>query len=105
MNNNTKITYTPKGPDIEGTSGPFLTSRLMWRELASARELIGLLVCSVKNEEMSIIKRPLKKSSTVLITQTHYILSRFNRCNLVFICEIRDCWVFQQALKSDPVTS
>ena len=35
MNNNTKITYTPKGPDIEGTSGPFLTSRLMWRELAS----------------------------------------------------------------------
>ncbi|GBD96289.1 MAG TPA: hypothetical protein ENG83_15640 [Nitrospirae bacterium] len=43
MNNDIKITYTPKGPDIEGTSGPFLTSRLMWRELASARELIWRL--------------------------------------------------------------
>ncbi len=43
MNNDIKITYTPKGPDIEGTSGPFLTIRLMWRELVSARELIWRL--------------------------------------------------------------
>jgi lipopolysaccharide transport system permease protein len=41
--NSDKIKYTSKGPDIEGTSGPFLTSRLMWRELASARELIWRL--------------------------------------------------------------
>ena len=41
--NNAKITYTPKGPAIEGFSGLFLTSRLMWRELVSARELIWRL--------------------------------------------------------------
>lgn len=41
--NGVKVTYTPKGPVIEGTGGRFLTTRLMWRELGSARELIWRL--------------------------------------------------------------
>ena len=40
---NSKITYKPKGPSIEGRSGPFLTTRLMWQELLSSRELIWRL--------------------------------------------------------------
>ena len=40
MNKSITITYTPKGPNIEGKKGYFLTTRLMWRELISARELI-----------------------------------------------------------------
>lgn len=43
MNNNIKITYTPRGVSIEGISGPFLTTRLMWREVISAKELIWRL--------------------------------------------------------------
>lgn len=43
MNNDIKITYTPKGVSVEGISGPFLTTRLMWRELVSAKELIWRL--------------------------------------------------------------
>jgi lipopolysaccharide transport system permease protein len=41
--NGVKVTYTPKGPAIEGARGFFLTTRLMWRELSSARELIWRL--------------------------------------------------------------
>jgi len=37
------ITYTPKGPIIKDKSGPFLTTRLMWRELVSSKELIWRL--------------------------------------------------------------
>ncbi|MFQ5456781.1 MAG: ABC transporter permease [Nitrospirota bacterium] len=43
MNNNNTIIYTPKGPNIESESGIFLTTRLMWRELVSARGLIWRL--------------------------------------------------------------
>ncbi len=39
----TKITYTPNGPVVEGIGGPFRTTRLMWRELVSARELVWRL--------------------------------------------------------------
>ena len=38
-----KITYTAQGPRIEGTQRLFLTTRLMWHELLSARELIWRL--------------------------------------------------------------
>lgn len=38
-----EISYTPKGPVFEGEGGFFLTTRLMWRELLSARELIWRL--------------------------------------------------------------
>lgn len=40
MKDNIKIIYTPKGPIREGYSGPFLTTRLMFRELTCAKELI-----------------------------------------------------------------
>lgn len=43
MNNNMPVTYTPKGLSIEGHRGPFVTTRLMWRELVTARELIWRL--------------------------------------------------------------
>ncbi|MBI5598351.1 MAG: ABC transporter permease [Deltaproteobacteria bacterium] len=38
-----KITYTSRGPVVEDAGGLFLTMRLMWRELLSARELIWRL--------------------------------------------------------------
>jgi homopolymeric O-antigen transport system permease protein len=43
MNTTYKTIYSPRGPEIEGTGGPFLTTRLMWRELASARGLVWRL--------------------------------------------------------------
>ncbi|HJP18763.1 MAG: hypothetical protein CMD96_06065 [Gammaproteobacteria bacterium] len=43
MNHDIKITYTPKGVSVEGIRGHFLTARLMWRELVSAKELIWRL--------------------------------------------------------------
>ncbi len=39
MKNNTKVTYTPKGPGTEGRESLFHRTRLMWCELVSAREL------------------------------------------------------------------
>jgi len=43
MNNNVQITYTSKGPSVEGHSGIFATTRLMWLELISSKELIWRL--------------------------------------------------------------
>jgi len=43
MDKNIKVTYTPRGLSIAGTEGPFLTTRLMVRELLSAKELIWRL--------------------------------------------------------------
>ena len=43
MNNDINITYTPKGPNVEGKRGYFFIACLMWRELVSARELIWRL--------------------------------------------------------------
>ena len=43
MKSANKVVYTPSGPRYEGTSGAFFTTRLMWRELKSARELIWRL--------------------------------------------------------------
>ena len=43
MNYNVEVTYTPKGPSLQGYRGIFVTTRLMWRELLSARELIWRL--------------------------------------------------------------
>ena len=40
---NKKVIYTSKGQFIEGVTGYFLTSRLMWREMIVARELIWRL--------------------------------------------------------------
>ena len=43
MKSDIKITYTPEGPSVEGAGGLFLTTRLMWRELVGAWELIWRL--------------------------------------------------------------
>ncbi|MEE9543213.1 MAG: ABC transporter permease [Thermodesulfobacteriota bacterium] len=43
MAENIKITYSSKGPSIEGVSGAFLTTRLMWREIKGARGLVWRL--------------------------------------------------------------
>ena len=43
MKSDIKITYTPEGPSVEGAGGLFLTTRLMWRELVGAWELIWWL--------------------------------------------------------------
>lgn len=43
MKMDVKVTYTSRGPSVEGAGGLFLTTRLMWRELLSARELIWRL--------------------------------------------------------------
>ncbi len=43
MSKDIKITYTPKGPVSEDYSAPFHTTRMMWRELLSAKELIWRL--------------------------------------------------------------
>lgn len=41
--NNVKVTYTPEGPIVQGFTGPFLTTRLMFRELLSSVWLIWML--------------------------------------------------------------
>ncbi|MEN8263808.1 MAG: ABC transporter permease [Nitrospirota bacterium] len=38
-----KVSYSPKGPIISGKRGPFLTTRLMWSEFVSSKELIWRL--------------------------------------------------------------
>ena len=43
MKSANKVAYTPKGTQYEGMSGAFLTTRLMWKELVGARELIWRL--------------------------------------------------------------
>jgi lipopolysaccharide transport system permease protein len=40
---NTIISYTPKGPVFYNKKGPYITTRLMWRELFASRELIWTL--------------------------------------------------------------
>ncbi|MDR4499817.1 MAG: ABC transporter permease [Candidatus Scalindua sp.] len=41
--NNTRITYSPDGPCVEGREGLFLKTRLMMSELVTARELVWRL--------------------------------------------------------------
>jgi len=43
MDKNIKVTYTPRGLNIAGTEGPFLTTRLMLYELLLAKELVWRL--------------------------------------------------------------
>lgn len=43
MKKKINIIYTPKGIKIKDFNGPFLTTRLMWRELVMAKELIWRL--------------------------------------------------------------
>ena len=40
--NDVKVIYTPEGPIVQGFTGPFLTTRLMIREILSARWLIWM---------------------------------------------------------------
>lgn len=43
MKKDINIIYTPKGPVVKDMRGYFVTTRLMWRELISSRELIWRL--------------------------------------------------------------
>lgn len=43
MNKPVRILYTPGGPIITDKRGPFITTRLMWSELISSKELIWRL--------------------------------------------------------------